>query len=121
MTDDSMRAFFTAYAAALLAGDLATIAAGYALPALVLSDAGSIPLGNPDQIAAAAHAAVEEYRSRSITAILPRLTRFEPISITWLYRDDTGETVLTEAYRYLMRDDETSGPLIQVVISRPVM
>ena len=128
MNEETLRAFFTAYGAALARGDTAAIAASYTLPALVLSDAGSIPLGNSEQIAAAAQVAFLEYQSRGVTAIEPRLSHHDPISatmasidVTWLYRDANGRTMFVEAYRYLMRVDECHGPLIQVVMSRPMM
>jgi hypothetical protein len=127
MSEETLRAFYTAYGAALAAGDLTAIAAGYTLPALVLSDAGSIPLGHPEQIASTAQLAFLDYQARGVSAIHPRLTRVDPISatltsvdITWLYQNAEGHTVLEEAYRYLVRLDEAARPLIQVVVSKPV-
>jgi hypothetical protein len=127
MSEEILRAFFTAYGHALATGDLETIAERYVLPALVLSDAGSIPLGTPEQIAAAADAAARHYADQGIAAIQPRLTRLDPISatltevdVTWLYQTASGKTLFEERYRYLLREVD-GEPLIQVVVSRPVM
>jgi ketosteroid isomerase-like protein len=62
-------AFLDRYAQALAGGDLAGIAACYALPALVVEDAGAIPVSEPAQVEAAFAGAA--YRAQGMVGIRP--------------------------------------------------
>ena len=52
-TDEHLRRFLVRYGEALAAGDLKDISGCYAVPSLVLSDAGSVPIAAREEIEAA--------------------------------------------------------------------
>src|SRR5215212_5750207 len=70
---EMLRGFFVRYGEALAAGDLRAIAECYAVPALVLSDAGSIPVAAREEIEAAFRGATEAYRDQGLVAACPTI------------------------------------------------
>ena len=72
-TDEHLQTFLARYGEALSAGDLKAISGCYALPSLVLSDAGSIPITKPKEIEAAFDGAAERYRAQGLVAVRPTL------------------------------------------------
>jgi ketosteroid isomerase-like protein len=64
-------AFLDRYAEALAAGDLPGIAACYALPALVVGDASTIPVTEAAQVEAAFAGAADAYRARAWSGSAP--------------------------------------------------
>jgi len=125
--EERLQAFFVSYGDALAAGDLPTIAACYTVPALVLSDAGSIPVATRDEVEAAFQGAAEGYRAQGLVSARPAIVGFEAITerlmfadVQWDYLDEQGSSVRQEGYRYLLRLDDEAGPQIQVVIVTPL-
>jgi hypothetical protein len=123
-TDEHLQTFLVRYGEALSAGDLKAISGCYALPSLVLSDAGSIPITTPKEIEAAFDGAAERYRAQGLVAVRPTLLasealteRLVSVDVRWDYLDEQGSSVQTNAYRYLVRLVEGTGPGIQVVIA----
>jgi hypothetical protein len=123
---EQIRAFFTSYGSALIAGDASAIARCYALPTLVLSDAGSLPITTTQAIDTAFHGAADGYRTRGLMTARPVLGKIEPLSseivstdVEWEYLDARGTVAARETYRYLLRIHPNDGIQIQVVIARP--
>lgn len=123
---EQIRAFFTGYGAALTAGDVSAIARCYALPTLVLSDAGSLNVTATREIDTAFRGAAEGYRARGLVAAHPVLGKIEPLSseivsvdVEWDYLNARGERVEREDYRYVLRIRPGDDIRIQVVIARP--
>src|SRR5262245_27056365 len=115
--------FLARYTDALTRGDLPAIAACYALPALVVGDAATIPVAEPAQIEAAFAGAAEAYRAKGIVGLRPevravdRLTgALTMIDVRWAYLDDAGATRQHTSYRYLLRRADSGQLAIQVVI-----
>lgn len=124
---ERIHSFFTSYGTALTTGDVRSVAQCYALPTLVLSDAGSLPVTTPREIETAFRGATEGYRVRGLVAAHPTLGKIEPLSseivsvdIEWKYLDARGGVAAREAYRYLLRVRPSDDLRIQVVIARPV-
>jgi hypothetical protein len=116
-------AFLDRYAEALAAGDLAGIAACYALPALVVGDAGTIPVADAGQVEAAFAGAADAYRAQGLVRIRPELRAVDPLTATltlvdvrWAYLDEAGQAGKHSSYRYLLRRGGTGELGIQVVI-----
>jgi ketosteroid isomerase-like protein len=116
-------AFLDRYAEALAGGDLPGIAACYALPALVVGDAGAIPVAEAAQVEAAFAGAADAYRSQGLVGIRPELGAVEPLTATltmvevrWAYLDEAGEARQHTSYRYLLRRSGTGQLGIQVVV-----
>ena len=116
-------AFLDRYAEALVAGDLPGIAACYALPALVVGDAGAIPVAEAAQVEAAFAGAADAYRSEGLVAARPELRAVDPltpaltlIDVRWAYLDEAGTAHRHSSYRYLVRRTGTGQLGIQVVV-----
>ncbi|HEY0128352.1 MAG TPA: hypothetical protein VGB40_04225 [Rubrobacteraceae bacterium] len=123
-TDEHLRRFLVRYGEALSAGDLKAISGCYAVPSLVLSDTGSVLIAAREEIEAAFDGAAERYRAQGLVAVRPTLVASEALSerlvsvdVRWDYLDEQGSSVQTNAYRYLVRLVEGTGPGIQVVIA----
>ena len=116
-------AFLDRYAEALVAGDLPGIAACYVLPALVVGDAGTIPVAEAAQVEAAFAGAADAYRSEGLVAARPELRAVAPltpaltlIDVRWAYLDAAGTAHRHSSYRYLVRRSDTGQLGIQVVV-----
>jgi ketosteroid isomerase-like protein len=116
-------AFLEGYAEALAAGDLPAIAACYALPALVVGDAGTIPVAEAAQVEAAFAGAADAYRAQGLVGVRPELRAVDRLTPTltladvrWAYLDEAGEARQQTTYRYLLRRSGTGQLGIQVVV-----
>jgi ketosteroid isomerase-like protein len=115
-------AFLDRYAEALAAGDLPAIAACYALPALVVGDANTIPVTEAAQVEAAFAGAADAYRAQGMVSIRPELRAVDPLTATltlvdvgWAYLDEAGAARQHTSYRYLLRRS-AAGLGIQLVV-----
>ncbi|QUH02834.1 hypothetical protein HUO13_20265 [Saccharopolyspora erythraea] len=120
---DMLTDFFADYGQALSDGDAATIAGCYRVPALVLSDAGSVAISAAEEIEAYFDGHAEQHRARGLVTAQPSVRGHWPLTgqlvtvdVVWSYLDAEGTTRQREAYRYLLRVTEDEGPLIQVVV-----
>jgi hypothetical protein len=122
-TDENLRRFLVRYGEALAAGDLKVISGCYAVPALVLSDEGSVPISARQEIEVAFDGAAERYREQGLVDIRPTLVASEAISerllsvdVRWEYLDEQGRSAQQNGYRYVLRLQDEASPKIQVVI-----
>jgi hypothetical protein len=122
-THEYLRRFLVRYGEALAAGDLKAISGCYALPSLVLSDAGSVPIAARQEIEAAFDGAAERYRAQGLVALRPTLVASEALSerllcvdVRWDYLDEQGRSAQQNGYRYVLRLQDEASPKIQVVI-----
>src|ERR687897_3626169 len=122
-TDENLRRFLVRYGEALAAGDLKAISGCYAVPALVLSDEGSVPISARQEIEAAFNGAAERYRAQGLVDIRPILVASEALSerllsvdVRWEYLDKQGRSAQQNGYRYVLRLEDEASPKIQVVI-----
>ena len=116
-------AFLDRYADALAAGDLPGIAACYAVPALVVGDAATIPVAEAAQVEAAFAGAADAYRAQGLVGIRPELRAVDPLTATltlvdvgWVYLDEAGTAGQHTSYRYLLRRADDGRLGIQVVV-----
>jgi hypothetical protein len=122
-TDDHLRLFLVRYEEALSAGNLKAICGCYAVPSLVLSGTGSVPIAAREEIEAAFDGAAERYRVQGFVAVRPTLVASEALSerlvsvdVRWDYLDEQGRSAQQNAYRYVLRLEDEASPKIQVVI-----
>jgi hypothetical protein len=122
-TDEHLRRFLVGYGEALSAGDLKAISGCYAVPSLVLSDEGSVPITAREEIEAAFDGAAERYRAQGLVAVRPTLVASEALSerlvsvdVRWDYLDEQGRSAQQNGYRYVLRLEDEASPKIQVVI-----
>ena len=118
-----VRELLERYAEALAGGDLPGIAACYVLPALVVGDAGSIPVAEPGQVEAAFAGAADAYRVQGLVGIPPELGAVDPLTpnltlvdVGWAYLDEAGEARRHSSYRYLLRRTGPGQLGVQVVV-----
>ena len=123
-TDEKLRRFLVRYGEALAAGDLKTISGCYAVPSLVLSDEGSVPIAARQEIEAAFDGAAERYRAQGLVGIRPTLLAWEALSerllcldVRWDYLDEQGRSAQQNGYRYVLRLENEATLKIQVVIA----
>ena len=102
--------FFVRYGEAVSAGDLKAISGRYAVPAIVLSDAGSIPISTREEIEAAFDGAAERYRAQGMVAAQPTVVAVENLTeklvfadVRWDYLDEEGRSAERNSYRYVLR------------------
>jgi ketosteroid isomerase-like protein len=124
--DEHLRRFLVRYGEALSAGDLKAISGCYAVPALVLSDEGSIPIATRQEIEAAFDGAAERYRAQGLVDLQPTLVASEVLSerlvfvdMRWDYLDEQGRSAQQNGYHYVLRLEDEASPKIQVVIATP--
>ena len=122
-TDEHLRRFLVRYGEALSAGDLKAISSCYAVPSLVLSDEGSVPIASREEIEAAFDGAAERYRAQGLVAVRPTLLASEALGerlisadVRWDYLDEQGRSAQQNSYRYVLRLEDEASPRIQVVI-----
>jgi hypothetical protein len=125
-TDEHLRRFLVSYGEALAVGDLKAISGCYAIPSLVLSDAGSVPIAAREEIEAAFDGAAERYRAQGLVGLRPTLVASEALSerllsvdVRWEYLDEQGRSAQQNGYRYVLRLQDVASPKIQVVIETP--
>ena len=125
-TDEHLRRFLVRYGEALSAGDLKAISGCYAVPSLVLSDTGSVPIAAREEIEAAFDGAAERYRAQGLVAVRPTLfasealgERLVSVDVRWDYLDEQGRSAQQNGYRYVLRLEDEASPKIQVVIGTP--
>ncbi len=122
-TDEHLQRFLLRYGEALSAGDLKAISGCYVVPALVLSDEGSVPIAAREEIEAAFDGAAERYRAQGLVAVRPTLLaseelteRLVSVDVRWDYLDEQGRSAQQNGYRYVLRLEDEASPKIQVVI-----
>jgi ketosteroid isomerase-like protein len=115
--------FLDRYAEALAGGDLPGVAACYALPALVVGDAATIPVSERAQVDAAFSGAADAYRAQGLVGLRPEVRAVEPLTgaltlvdVRWAYLDEAGRERRHTSYRYLLRRLDAGRLGIQVVI-----
>lgn len=120
---DTLTEFFGRYGAALTAGDVAAVAACYALPGMVVADSYSFTFSSPAAVALSFLGASPAYQEQRIVAAHAQMRDVQRLSaamtlveVQWEYLDSSGNAVPGESYRYLMRAD-ADGPRITTVIS----
>ena len=125
--DERLRTFFVRYGEALAAGDLKTVADYYAVPLLVLSDAGSIPVATREEVEAVFQGAARGYHAQGLVGARPTIVGSEAITellvsadVRWDYLDEQGRNAQQDGYRYVLRLEDETDPKIQVVIATPL-
>ncbi|HZN16646.1 MAG TPA: hypothetical protein VFB84_00350 [Micromonosporaceae bacterium] len=102
--------FFDRYGNALIAGDLPTIAACYAMPGLVVTNDATFSFATPAAVETAFAGAAETYHAKRLVAARADVCEVSWLtpalalaSVTWEYLDARGWAVPGESYRYLLR------------------
>jgi hypothetical protein len=92
-----LEGFFVRYGEVVSDGDLEAISACYAVPSIVISDEGAIPIATREEVEAAFDGAAERYRARGMVAARPTVVAAEALTeklvsadVRWDYVDEGG-------------------------------
>ena len=120
-----LAAFFVRYGEAVSIGELKSISACYAVPAIVISDAGAIPIATREEVEAAFDGAAERYRAQGMVAARPTVLKAEALTeklvsadVRWDYVDEEGRSAQQNGYRYVLRLED-AGPRICALVATP--
>ena len=121
-----LEAFFVRYGEAVSAGDLKAISGCYAVPSIVLSDAGSIPIATREEIEAAFDGAAERYRAQGMVAARPTVVAVENLTeklvfadVRWDYLDEEERSAERNSYRYVLRLEDAEPRICAVIATSP--
>lgn len=110
---------------AISRSDLASVSGCFAVPAMILSDEGTILLEDRQQIEKIFAQAMQWYHSQGLRATRPDIERSEELSeamvsvdVRWPAFDASGTEKSSERSRYLVRRGSDGQPYIQVALSR---
>src|SRR5687767_8385527 len=110
MDETQIRGFLERLGNALTSGDVEGIGKCWEVPALMLSDEGSVAVSAPSQVATFFAGAVEWYRSMGLVATRPVLERVERLSeklsavdVRWLAFDAEGKEKAAEYSHYVLK------------------
>lgn len=114
---ESVELFLERYGRALVTGDVETLANLWETPALVLADAGVLPVTTREEIVAFFSKAKASYEAQGVLTTEARVLRLEWLSeriatveVRWPYVDAQGREMGGETSTYTLRRDE-SGQL----------
>jgi hypothetical protein len=125
MNEEPIRRCLDHIGQALSSGDLRGIADCWEVPALVLSDQGTIIVTEAGEVESFLARAVEWYRSQGLMATKPELERIEPLSekltsvdVRWPTFDATGTEKASERSHYILHLGEDGQQRIRVALTR---
>jgi hypothetical protein len=120
-----LEGFFVRYGEVVSDGDLEAISACYAVPSIVISDEGAIPIATREEVEAAFDGAAERYRARGMVAARPTVVAAEALTeklvsadVRWDYVDEGGRSAEQNGCRYVLRLEDV-GPRICALIATP--
>ena len=112
---------------ALTAGDLETVAKCWDLPAMLLSDQGSVVVNSESQIRRSFAHAVQWYRSHGLVSTKPEIQKLEQLTgvlfavdVRWPAFDAAGAEKSSERSQYIIKVAADHEPRICVALSRTV-
>ena len=127
MERDKVERFLGRLGEALSNGDLQAISACFAVPALVLSDAGAIVISATDEIERFFAQAVQGYRAQGVASTRPVIERLDvlgekvaSVDVSWPAFAADGTERWTERSHYLLQVDQEGRQRIRVALSRTV-
>ena len=113
--------FFDEYSAALSSGNLEAIARCFAYPSIVVTDTASRTISSPEEVINAFSDTDEPESTRGLTQAVATIQSIESpecnvawVTVHWSYRDELDEEHHADAYRYLVREVESSFEICTV-------
>jgi len=128
---EDVEQFLVAYGDALSAGDLPAIAAAYEIPALVISDQGSQPVSDRQQVVDFFGTALAQYEQLGLAGTRPEHVSIEHLSeqlctadVRWIGVDAEGRATKYKEYSFYVLRRTVGGAddgllRIQVAVIRP--
>ena len=110
---NQIEVFFSDYARALGARDIAAIVACWGVPTLVLSDAAAIAATKIEEVGAFFSSSMQQYEKVAsahpiIHSVLVLSDNVVSCQVIWEHRDEAGNVVGGEAGHYMLRRDGTA-------------
>src|SRR5262245_33477253 len=123
--EGEIKKFLEALGNALTAGDLDAVSKCWDIPAILLSDQGSVVINSPSQIRRSFSHAVQWYRSQGIVSTKPEIQKLEQLTeglcavdVRWPAFDAAGVEKSSERSRYIIKVTSSDQPCICVALSR---
>lgn len=125
MIRDQIQQMLEYYGAALSDGNFAVIANAWAVPALVLSDAGALPVADIHEVEKFFAGAVEWYHNQGITSTRPEIQRIDLLSgrlvavdVRWPSFNAAGQEVMSELSHYILEMGSDGQLRFRVALTR---
>jgi hypothetical protein len=125
MDEAEIKAFLERYGQAISTGDLSTLVKCWTVPALVLSDQGTIAVSDLSDVERFFSQAVEAYHAQGLMSTRPDVQRIEPLSETltavdvrWPSFDAAGAEQASERSHYILSRGDDGQPHIRVALTR---
>ncbi|MDQ3931506.1 MAG: hypothetical protein M3252_01520 [Actinomycetota bacterium] len=122
--EDQLKRSLERYGEALSAGDLSGISGCWEIPALVLSDGGTIPVSSRDEIEGFFAQAIEFYRAQGLVMTRPQLEgtvrlseTLTSVDVRWVAFDQSGREASSERSHYILRLGDDGQQRIQVALT----
>jgi hypothetical protein len=120
-----IRKFLEALGNALTAGDLDAVSKCWDIPAILLSDQGSVVINSAAQIRRSFSHAVQWYRSRGLVSTKPEIQKLEQLTealcavdVRWPAFDAAGVEKSSERSHYIIKVAVGDEPRICIALSR---
>ena len=124
VSKESVEEMLTQLGVALSEGDSGTVAKHWDVPALVLSDQGSVAVNDRKEVEAFFAKASADYFSRGLVSTRPEIQSFEPMSesmaavvVRWPAFDSEGMEKSSEKTRYILALGADGKPHIRVAVT----
>ena len=124
-SEGEIRKFLEALGNALTAGDLDMVSKCWDIPAILLSDQGSVMINSAAQIRRSFSHAVQWYRSQGLISTKPEIQKLEQLTealcavdVRWPAFDAAGVEKSSERSHYIIRVAADQEPRICVALSR---
>jgi hypothetical protein len=127
MIDAEIRNMLERYGADLSNGSLQVITNCWVVPALVLSDDGTLAVAHSSEVEAFFAQGIEYYRSQGIMSTRPELERVEmltdtlaSVDVRWPGYDASGTEISSERSHYIIHLGQDGQLRIRVALTRTV-
>jgi len=124
-SEGEIRKFLEALGNALTAGDLDMVSKCWDIPAILLSDQGSVVINSAAQVRRSFSHAVQWYRSQGLISTKPEIQKLEQLTealcavdVRWPAFDAAGVEKSSERSHYIIRVAADQEPRICVALSR---
>src|SRR5262245_6623098 len=123
--EGEIKTFLEGLGNALTAGDLDAVSEFWEIPAILLSDQGSVVITSAAQIRRSFSHAVQWYRSQGVVSTRPEIQKLEQLSealcavdVRWPAFDAAGVEKSSECSHYIIKVANRDEPRICVALSR---
>ncbi len=127
ITHDQVRGLLQRLGEMTSAGNPAGMASAFDVPALMMSEQGTLAFSSQAEIAKMFERAVQQYRAQGVVSTKPHIKWIEALSegiaavdVQWPGFDRAGTEKSTEASHYILQRAKDGTPRIRVALTRTI-